>query len=286
MRITITLFVALVALSVSAQIGRKELRTDSGLVVLHHFKNGGVSTKEWTDKDHRWGRSTAYDRAGKEIFSYHTRRVGGHATAHFNYHPNGAVSKVEVSDAPDAGIQWYKSTTTFDEEGRQTGFFEYGRDNDGIIPRISLEPQKRVVPVYEQEVVQCQRMFVNELFVVNPTVENCHVVALAKRPSPALSGGVYKLAPGDTLRLGTYSMGELFPEPYTAVDLDIHQLEPGVGRKAVARYRVEHVQVSPEHRSHYVVIEGWISSRDEPTMSPAKEEAPKPVRKRFRLRFW
>ncbi len=291
MRVITTIFVALTALSLSAQTGRREIPTDSGLVALHHFKNGKVSTREWTDKEQHWGRSFAYDQSGKEIFSYQTRRIGGHASARFSYHPNGAVSKVEVSDAPDGGIQWYKSTTTFDEAGKQIGFFEYGRDNDGIIPRIDPEPRKTVVPVYQPEVVECQKMFVNELFVVNPTPSACRVVALAKRPSPAMTGGTFTMAPGDTIRIGTYSVGEVFPTPDSAVDLDIFQVELGNTRKAVARYRIDHVQVTDEHRRHYVVIEGWTTTR-----SPEQEHLPgspwdrkdkgreKP-RTRFRLRI-
>jgi hypothetical protein len=258
MRITTTLFVALIAFSASAQIGRKELRTDSGLVVLHHFKNGGVSTKEWIDKDHRWGRSIAYDLAGKEILSYHTRRVGGHASAHFSYHPNGAVSKVEVSDAPDAGIQWYKSTTTFDEEGRQTGFFEYGRDNDGIIPRLSPEPQKPVVPVYEQEVVECQKMFVNEVYLVNATRQAGKARVKALRPSPALKDSEHTLAPGDTVRLGMYSMGETFDPPDKHLSVEIRRAL--LNRKKAAALgvlRTHPLQVNAEHRRYYLVVWSW-----------------------------
>lgn len=151
MRLPTTLFVALSTLVLTAQIGRKELRPDSGLVVLHHFTTGGVSTLEWTDKDDRFGRSIAYDQVGREIFSYPTRRVGGHARARFSYHANGGVSKVEVSDAPDRGIQWYRSTTTFDEQGNRTGFREDGRDDDGPLNSpgrmVLREPSTAEVPL-------------------------------------------------------------------------------------------------------------------------------------------
>lgn len=307
MRITTTLFVALIAIQVSAQIGRKELRTDSGLVVLHHFKNGGVSSREWTDKDERWGRSIAYDRTGKEIFSYHTRRVGGHASARFSYHPNGAVAKVEVSDAPDAGIQWYRSSTTFDEDGRQTGFWEDGRDNYGPIPRLlehprTFPPVEPVTPAPgsrpEQEVAICQRMFQSELFVVNPTNAAVRVVATPKETSPALPGGTWTMAPGDTIRIGTFSKGEVWPEWKTMLELSIVQVVLGDRNKAVARIRTDERLLSEEHRQLHVVIEGWASVRpyDGPdvhnapspliTLDEEKVKEEKTVRKRFRLRFW
>lgn len=255
MRITITLFVALIALSVSAQIGRKELRTDSGLVVLHYFKTGGISTKEWRDKDERWGRSIAYDQAGNEIFSYHTRRVGGHASARFSYHPNGAASKVEVSDAPDAGIQWYKSTTTFDEEGRRTGFSEQGRDNDGPIPSIQPRPNG---PERPAEVAVCQRMFVNEVFLVNDTRQAGKAKVKALRPSPALKDSEHTVAPGDTVRLGTYSMGETFDAPEKHVSVEVRRvLRNRKKPSALGVLRTDQVQLNAEHRRYYLVVRSW-----------------------------
>ena len=98
------------------------IETDSGRVVQHYFTTGQVSTREWTDKDGRFGRSRAFKRDGTIIVDHHTRRIAGHASVHFQYHPNGAVSKAEFSDAPDAGIQWYESITTFDDQGNRTGF--------------------------------------------------------------------------------------------------------------------------------------------------------------------
>ncbi|HRF80598.1 MAG TPA: hypothetical protein PL070_10980, partial [Flavobacteriales bacterium] len=129
MRAALLLLMALLPYLLLGQHGRKEVRTDSGLVVLHHFKTGEVSTREWRDKDDRFGLTTAYDRTGKEIFRFGTRRIGGHASVHFSYHANGAISKAEASDAPDAGIQWFRSTTTFDDQGNQTGYWKEGHED-------------------------------------------------------------------------------------------------------------------------------------------------------------
>jgi hypothetical protein len=282
-----------------AQLQMKVLQTDTGKVVLHHFNSGQVSTKEWTDKNGYWGRSWAYKRSGEVIFQGETRRVAGHASVRFSYHPNGAVSRVETSDAPDGGIQWYKSTTTFDADGNKTGFDEYGRDNHGPIPRpgirIITEPEP---PMPKQEVAICQRMFQSELFVVNPTNAAVRVVATPKETSPGLPGGTWTMAPGDTIRIGTFSKGEVWPEWKSMVQLSIVQVVLGDRNKAVARIRTDEHFLGEERRQLHVVIEGWASVR--PFEGPDVHHAPpplitleeekvkeeKPVRKRFRLRFW
>ncbi|MBL0036586.1 MAG: hypothetical protein IPP26_12690 [Flavobacteriales bacterium] len=183
MRLPISLVLFLTISLLHGQGRTRTVETDSGRVVLHYFTTGQLSTKEWTDKDGRWGRSWAYDRSGQEIFSYQTRRFAGHASAHFEYHSNGAVRKVEVSDAPDGGIQWYRSSTTFDTDGNQTGFWEQGHDNDGLIPRVTVRPEPTVEQPQElplpqaQQIVECQKILVNEVFVVSgslrPVGDHC-----------------------------------------------------------------------------------------------------------------
>lgn len=235
----------------------KILNTDSGRVVLHYFNTGKLSTKEWMDKDDRWGRSWAYDSKGKELFSYPTRKIGGHASAHFSYHPNGAVSKIEVSDAPDGGIQWYRSTTTFDENGVQTGFAEQGHDNDGIIPgpgvRITTVPVVPEPP--QQEVMEEQRLFVTNVFVVNESKYICRMEAIAKHPSPALQGGQYTMAPRDTVFIGAYTTGEQYVEAARQVDITAKRWHKRPNKQVA--YRVLGEDVLPagaEARRYYVVL--------------------------------
>ena len=258
---TITLLACLQA-PLHAQLDRQELATDSGAVVLHRFSSGEVSTREWMDLNGHWGRSWAYDRSGAVIFEGQTRRVAGHASVRFSYHPNGAVSKVETSDAPDGGIQWYRSTTTFDEHGNKTGFSEYGRDNYGPIPRLTLHPREPYGPTEEPhkepEVAICQRMFVNEVFLVNVTRQAGKATVKALRPSPALKDSEHTLAPGDTVRLGTYSMGETFAAPDQELTVQVRRVLRNRKRPAaLGMLRTDSVQVSPEHRRYYVVVQAW-----------------------------
>lgn len=292
MRLLSSLLLLTLAASSSAQPKERTSRTDTGTVVTRFFSSGQVSTKEWRDKDDRWGRSWAYKKNGELIFEGQTRRIAGHASVHFSYHPNGAVSKVETSNAPDAGIQWYRSTTTFDDLGNKTGFSEQGHDNDGIIPNprttILRHPPEHepVVEPKPAELAIEQRLFVNELFVANPTNAAVRLTASPKHPSPAMPGGTWTLAPGDTVRIGAYTMGEAWPDWQDHVGLSITQVVLGDRNHAVARIRTDEQKTGPEHRKLLVVIEGWSTVK----MPPDQEQLPglgqpKPKKKRRWLFF-
>ncbi len=243
-------------MAASAQGRERTVKTDTGTVVLHYFTNGKVSTKAWVDKDNRGGRSWAYRPDGSVLSEHQTRRIAGHASVQFEYHPNGAVSKVEYSDAPDAGIQWYRSTTTYDENGVKTGFTEQGHDNDGIIPgpgvRVTQKPE--VTEPYQQEVVREQQMFVTEVFVLHTLNTACFITVKAAQRSPALPDGHYTLVPRDTLRVGTYSMGELFDLPAAHVTITGEKAQMKGKRRQLTTVRTDVIQVSPDHRRCFVVM--------------------------------
>lgn len=250
MRTATTLLACTAPLLLSAQGRESTVKTDTGTVVLHYFTTGQLSTKMWMDADDHWGHSWAYTRQGKVIFDRQTRRIGGHASVDFRYHANGAVSLAEYSDAPDAGIQWYKSTTTFDTVGVQTGLSEDGWDNDGPIlrPRVSPPPTP-AQPAYKQEEVREQRLFTNEYFVV--ARKNCRVQLRPKQTSPAAMNMDATLLKGDTLRGGTYSLGERFGPPLGQVDVR------ATNRRGKPKYKVlrtDSVQVNAEHLRWYLIV--------------------------------
>mgnify|MGYP001600905048 CR=1 FL=1 len=250
MRTTSILFALASSLLLSAQ-GRESIeQTDTGTVVLHYFTTGQLSTKAWTDADGRWGHSWAYDRSGRVIFDRQTRTVGGHASVTYSYHPNGAVSKAEVSDAPDGGIQWYRSTTTFDVEGLQTGFTEQGMGNQGPIPGVGtgVDRKPETLKPVKQEVVEEQRMFTSEYFVV--ATKRCHVHLHPEQTSPASPEIDGIQSKGDTLRGGAYSMGEQWEDPLKHVNVTVTSRN---GKRAFKVLRVDTVQVAEDHRRYYVV---------------------------------
>ena len=115
----------LISFSIDAQLSCKtKTGTDGGTVKTCLHKNGKISTSESWNKDKRSGNIVAYNNKGAELFNHSLHHFGGHASVTIDYYSNGQVSKVYYSDAPDGGIQYYNSTTTFDETGNQTGFYE------------------------------------------------------------------------------------------------------------------------------------------------------------------
>lgn len=239
---------------VQGQYGRKELRTDSGLVVLHHFKTGELSTKEWRDKNDRFGLTTAYDRAGKEIFRFGTRRIGGHASVHISFHANGAISKAEASDAPDAGIQWFRSTTTFDDQGNRTGYSEDSHE-DLVRPSVIFtqpeQPLSPVVPQPPHTAVPCQRMFVNEVFVVNGSSWPVEITVEPKDPSPALVGSKFILPAGGSQLVGTYSVGETFVSPVQRMQVTGKVTNKRGKQRQVGVLMMEERQVDPQRKAWF-----------------------------------
>ena len=103
----------------------------------HYFKNKKISTSECYDADHRWGKAIAYNANGAVIYEKELRRIAGHSSVMFSYYENGGVKKAEWSSAPDGGIQWYSSVTTFSEDGTITSVSENDYDNK---PSIIQQP--------------------------------------------------------------------------------------------------------------------------------------------------
>ncbi|MBL8003302.1 MAG: hypothetical protein JNL05_15220 [Flavobacteriales bacterium] len=286
MRASLLLVLLLLSGPVLRAQGRvRTIETDSGRVVLHHFTTGQVSTREWTDKDGRFGRSLAYKRDGTVIVDHHTRRIAGHASVHFEYHPNGAVSRSEFSDAPDAGIQWYRSTTTFDDQGNRTGFSEQGHDDLHVIPHpgttftAPVEPfGPTEEPVREPEVAICQKLFVNEVFVVNSTRETAVIRCTPKHPSPALPAGEHLLTGGDTLRLGSYTIGERFIGPEEQLELRVMEAMYLNQMPREAVMRTHQADRSKEHRTYTLEITGWTLTAKDHVEAQGTTEGAKPDR--------
>lgn len=249
MRPFITTVACLAAIALHAQGPVEIVKNDSGTFVLHRFTTGELSTKEWTDANNRWGHSWAYDREGHVIHQQQTRQFAGHASVDFSYHPNGAVSRAAYSTMPDGGIQWYKSTTTFDEAGKQTGFSEQGQGNDGPVPPDIPWPARPAS--YPQEIVREQRLFTNEYFVVNAFRKPVRISVQPNQPSPLARDLDATLLKGDTLRGGSYTLGELRADPRTQVTVGA---VPAKGRTKLGVVRVDSLDRDEAHRQYFLVL--------------------------------
>lgn len=137
-----------------AQLNCKNSRSqDLEFIKTCFHKNTQVSTKEIWDKEKRQGKSLAFNASGEQLYEFHLRSFGGHASTYVTYYPNGQVSKVEYSSAPDGGIQWYKETIKFDENGKQ---IERWVDQHPHEWHVEPTFQPTVPPIkIKQEVVKC-----------------------------------------------------------------------------------------------------------------------------------
>jgi hypothetical protein len=155
--IFLLLFLLVQSPALFAQLNCKTAKQSDGSTVKKCFhKNGKASTIETWDKDKRHGTLKGFNKLGKELFSHSLRNYGGHASAQLTYFPNGQVKSIYYSDAPDGGIQYYNSTTQFDEGGNQTSFDERRHDDDlhlripapsAPIIRDTVKPRKPVVEI-------------------------------------------------------------------------------------------------------------------------------------------
>ncbi len=94
-----------------------------------YFKNGKISTTSCYFADKYGGQALAYNQKGEIIGEWHVSRMHQLSSVHFTYHANGGVYKAEYSSHPDAGIQWYRSTTTYNEAGVKVDFWQMSHDD-------------------------------------------------------------------------------------------------------------------------------------------------------------
>lgn len=114
-----------------SQLNQKQVEKQEGTYVYCYHKNGKISTEEFRNSSSQYmaqGYSKAFDKAGKEIYNQPTSRSGQLSSVRFTYYESGAIKSAEYNSHPDAGIQWYKKTTYFDEEGKITGEYELSDD--------------------------------------------------------------------------------------------------------------------------------------------------------------
>lgn len=97
--------------------------------IKKYHKNKKISSIETWDKEKRSGEFICLNSKGDTLTQFHLRRFAGHASAWAEYYKNGQVRKLELSDAPDAGIQFYRETIYYDENGKETQRFKQSHEN-------------------------------------------------------------------------------------------------------------------------------------------------------------
>jgi hypothetical protein len=136
------LFLLLISPQSYTQLNCKKTKTSDSNVETCLHKNGKISTIQTWDLTRRNGSIEGFNNQGQSIFKFYLRTYAGHASAQWEYYPNGQVKKVNYSSAPDGGIQHYSGSRTYDENGNQTSSYD-DEYPPRLITRIDLEQIKK-----------------------------------------------------------------------------------------------------------------------------------------------
>lgn len=110
-----------------AQLNCKTIKAADGRRTTCYHANKQVSTTESWDQNEHWGKFEAWNSKGERLVEFELRKIGGHAGVDVSYYPNGQVSKLDYSSAPDGGIQYWNYIYTYNEEGVETSRVDLSR---------------------------------------------------------------------------------------------------------------------------------------------------------------
>lgn len=196
------------------------------------FKNGKNSTAECVD-ERGSGTATAYNLKGEVIGTWTMGRMHQLSAVHFTFHPNGMVHKAEYSSHPDAGIQWYRSTTEYNEEGVKIGFWEQSHE-DHVTPIEPYVPKPSVVkdtvgynlkePV-KQEVMECAVIYVSELWLDNRSGKDIKVSWKHKYQTDQKSEVPITIKAGERIKICERILAEQYEAPMSSFELTVTNLK-------------------------------------------------------------
>jgi len=174
------------------------------------YASGRWSAYSYLLKSTGNGRAACFTPQGKIMLESSVSRNHGHHSVTFWHHPNGVVSKAEISQAPDAGIQWYRTTITFNEKGEKTG--EETRSHEDLERLTLIDPpferpttQVKPAPVTAQP---CAIIYTNVLIVENLTQFPIQVQFAARSKIKT-----YLIPSGKQLAIDTLIQAQFFQNP-------------------------------------------------------------------------
>ena len=206
--------------------------TSAGIVHAQHnytqcrytyYKNKKISTAQCYDKDNRWGKAKAFDIQGNLIYEKELRRVAGHSSVEFTFYDNGAVQKAAWHSAPDAGIQWYNTTTYFSKEGKIEREEENNYDQMVTVNPTITHQNPSIKEIKKPEVVSCAVIYTTEFWYINKTKYPIQVIATRKGMRAEVKTTV--IQPGDTVMGGNFIIAEQFVDLNDFYDYEVKYLK-------------------------------------------------------------
>jgi len=174
------------------------------------YASGRWSAYSYLLKSTGNGKAACFTPQGKTMLESSVSRNHGHHSVTFWHHPNGVVSKAEISQAPDAGIQWYRTSITFNDKGEKTG--EETRSHEDL-ERLTLmdPPFERPTTIIKTQVETaqpCAVIYSNVLAVENFTQFPIMVQFAARKRIIST-----RVNPGEVCFIDTLIQAQFFQNP-------------------------------------------------------------------------
>jgi hypothetical protein len=122
-----------------------------------------------------------------------------------------------VDDAPEAGPQWYRSTTTFQEDGTRKDFHEEGNDITPKGERLRLRTLDDTPLPPPDSTANGVPLYVNEVYVLNDGSVPCLITIAPRGEATALPPRKFTLQPGENARVGHFLSAGEFRSPVDVI---------------------------------------------------------------------
>jgi hypothetical protein len=204
--------------------------TDTQWLHQKKYESGRWSAYSYLLKSTGNGKAACFTPQGKIMLESSVSRNHGHHSVTFWHHPNGVVSKAEISQAPDAGIQWYRTNITFNEKGEKTG--EETRSHEDLERLTLIDPPLErpttIIKIPLETAQPCAVIYSNVLAVENFTQFPIKVQFAARNTIKT-----YLIPSGKQLAIDTFIQAQFFQNPQKE---GILQIQFAKNRKTVDCY--------------------------------------------------
>lgn len=207
------------------------------------FKNGKISTIKL--RNQREGVAKAFNQKGETIYENGTRLFGGHASVDFKHYPSSAVKQANYSSAPDGGIQWYKTETFFDENGKITHVNDLSNDRlmrpSYLTPTTNPNPEiekiiKEQVKEKQKEVSICAEIHQNKIIIINHTKKKLVI-------EKTIDNEKWIIQSGESKEIMNYISANISQQPQAAQEFKYN------GKKT---YEIKETKVINKLETHYI----------------------------------
>jgi hypothetical protein len=204
--------------------------------LVKKYKTGQIASKETeiklNDKMPSYYKEVkveVFNKKGEIVFTGYRRNYAGHSSVTLSYHENGGVKKIETSSAPDAGIQWYKSSYLLDEEGNIISQTEDGHDFHlkpiyTIITNPDNQKPEKEEDNQSKKVNACAVLMITQIIFYNQGKKPIEIYFMPKNSSDNKLN-LFKIKPGDSLVMKENIQAEKFFTPEEMYELYVKTIK-------------------------------------------------------------